>query len=65
MPYVTSWERIGRQEGEKIGIQKGERKGDKKRQLETAKRMLSRGVAVKDIAAYTDLTEKEIQRLMQ
>jgi predicted transposase/invertase (TIGR01784 family) len=32
--------------------------------LETAKRMLNRGVSIEDIMLYTGLTEKEVRSLL-
>ncbi|MCX6582530.1 MAG: hypothetical protein NT166_20350 [Candidatus Aminicenantes bacterium] len=64
MPYVTSWERNAEERGMKRGIEKGERIGMKNGKLETAKRMLNRGVSIEDIMLYTGLTEKEVRSLL-
>jgi len=68
MPYVTSWERNAEERGMKRGIEKGERigieRGMKNGKLETAKRMLNRGVSIEDIMLYTGLTEKEVRSLL-
>jgi predicted transposase/invertase (TIGR01784 family) len=52
MPYVTSWEKIAKKEGEE------------KKAKDTAKRMLEDGVSIENIAKYTGLTEKEIKSLL-
>jgi predicted transposase/invertase (TIGR01784 family) len=56
MPYVTSWERIAKKEGEKRGEEKG--------LVKTAKRMLEDNISIENIAKYTGLTEKEIKSLL-
>ena len=53
MPYVTSWEKIAKKEGEKIG--------EENKAKDTAKRMLEDDVSIENIAKYTGLTEKEIK----
>jgi hypothetical protein len=59
MPYVTSWERIAKKEGVKIG----EEKGVRKEKIETAGRLLKRGVNIDIIADATGLSKKEIEEL--
>jgi hypothetical protein len=56
MPYVTSWERIAKKEGEK--------RGEKKGMIKTAKKMLEDDVSIENIIKYTGLTEKEIKSLL-
>ena len=60
MPYVTSWERIAKKEGVKIG----EERGVKKEKIETASRLLKRGVELDFIADATGLSNKEIEELV-
>jgi hypothetical protein len=72
MTYVTSWERNaeergmkrGIERGERIGIERGERIGMEKEKLETAKRMLNRGVSIEDIMLFTGLSEKKVRSLL-
>jgi hypothetical protein len=59
MPYVTSWERIAKKEGVKIG----EERGVRKEKIETAGRLLKRGVNIDIIADATGLSKKEIEEL--
>jgi hypothetical protein len=56
MPYVTSWERIAKKEGVKIGV--------KKEKIETASRLLKRGVDIDIIADATGLSKKKIEELV-
>jgi predicted transposase/invertase (TIGR01784 family) len=68
MPYVTSWERIGKKigekEGKKIGEKEGLKKGVKKEKFETARRMLNEDFPIETIIKCTELTEEEIRSLM-
>jgi len=57
MPYVTSWERMAKEEGVKQGVKQGK--------LETARRMLNDGFSIEKISEYTGLSEKEIRQLLQ
>ena len=50
-------------EGELVGKRKGINEGKNAEKMEIAKKMLSRGDGVKDIAEVTGLTEEEIQKL--
>jgi hypothetical protein len=59
MPYVTSWERIAKKDGVKIG----EERGVRKEKIETARRLLKRGVDIEIIADATGLSKKEIEEL--
>ncbi len=54
----------GEQKGEQKGEKKGEKKGVKKEKLETARRMINDDYPIETIIKYTELTEKEIKRLM-
>jgi predicted transposase/invertase (TIGR01784 family) len=56
MPYVTSWEKIGKKIGEKEGV--------KKEKFETARRMLNEDFPIETIIKCTELTEEEIKGLM-
>lgn len=60
MPYVSSFEIIA----EKKALEKGVEKGVNKEKLETARRMIQENFSIKDIVKATNLTEKEIQKLM-
>jgi hypothetical protein len=68
MPYVTSWERIAKKEGEEIGEERGvkigEERGAKTNAKETARRMLADDFSIESIAKYTGLTEEEIKALL-
>ena len=75
MPYVTSWERIAKKEGEERGVKIGEEIGEergvkigeergiRKEKIETAGRLLKRGVDIDIIADATGLSKKEIKEL--
>ena len=52
----------GREEGEKIGAQK-ERAKAKAEKIESAKKMLSKGLKIQDIADFTGLSPAEIEAL--
>jgi predicted transposase/invertase (TIGR01784 family) len=60
MPYVTSWEKIGKKIGEKEGV----KKGVEKEKFETARRMLNEDFPIETIIKCTELTEEEIKSLM-
>ncbi len=45
-------------------IEEGEKKGMEKAKLETARRMINDDFPIETIIKYTELTEKEIKRLM-
>ena len=53
----------GRAEGIEHGIQLGVAQGKKKGKLETAKRMLERGISKEDILAFTDLSEEDMRQM--
>ena len=67
MPYVTSWERIAKKEGVKIGEERGvkigEERGVRKEKIETARRLLNRGVDINMVADVTGLSQKEVEAL--
>jgi predicted transposase/invertase (TIGR01784 family) len=54
---------IGEEKGREEGIAIGEEKGELKKARETAMKLLSRGMATKDIADITGLSEEEIRNL--
>ena len=71
----TEGEKIGIEKGEKIGIEKGEKigiekgkaegleEGEKKAKIETARKMLIKGLIVEDVAEFTGLSIEEIEAL--
>ncbi len=79
MAYVTSWERIakkdgikeGRKEGRKEGmkdgmkdgIKVGMKDGKKEEKLDTARRLIKRGVDMDIIATATGFPKKEIEKI--
>jgi hypothetical protein len=63
MPYVTSWERIAKKDGEKIGKKIGEKIGEKKGKLETARELIKNGVDINIIARATGFPKEEIKKL--
>ena len=50
-------------EGEKVGLEKGLVEGEKKAKIESAKRFLSMGLSVEQVAAGTGLSLEEIEKL--
>ena len=56
---VEKAHKAGKAEGEKIGIEKGE----KRKAIETAKKMLKKGLKVNDIVDFTGLSIAEIDAL--
>ncbi|MCP5104867.1 MAG: hypothetical protein GY950_15885 [bacterium] len=65
MPYVTSWERMAKEEGVKIGEERGVKIGEKRGKLETARELVKRGVDTNTIAAATGFSREEIEKLAQ
>ena len=71
MPYVTSWERIAKEEGVKIGEkigeergeERGEKKGEKRGKLEAAREFLRNGVDIDIVVKSTGFSRKEIEKL--
>jgi predicted transposase/invertase (TIGR01784 family) len=75
MPYVTSWERIaekegvkrgvkiGEERGEERGVKIGEERGEKKGKIETARKLIKRGVDIDIIADATGFSKEEIEKL--
>ncbi|MCP5103239.1 MAG: hypothetical protein GY950_07670 [bacterium] len=55
MAYVTTWERIAKKEGRKEGIKEGK--------LDTAKRLIKKGVDMDIIVEATGFPKKEIEKL--
>jgi predicted transposase/invertase (TIGR01784 family) len=54
MPYVTSWERIAEERGVKIGEEKGK--------VETARKLIQRGIDIEIIAEATGFSKEEIEK---
>ena len=50
-------------EGEKVGLEKGLVEGEKKAKIESAKRFLSMGLSVEQVATGTGLSLEEIEKL--
>ena len=63
MPYVASWERIAKKEGERIGEKRGEKRGEIKGKLETARELVRNGVDINIIARATGFSPEEIEKL--
>ena len=53
----------GRAEGRAEGLAEGRAEGQAESRLEVARKMLSKGLDVKDIAEFTDLTVEAIEKL--
>ena len=56
MRYITSIERLGREEGLEEGLEKGR----EEKSLEVARRLLSMGLSREQIQQATDLSEQQI-----
>jgi hypothetical protein len=65
MPYVASWERIAKKEGERIGEKRGEKRGEIKGKLETARELVKNGVDIDIIARATGFSMEEIEKLAE
>jgi predicted transposase/invertase (TIGR01784 family) len=71
MPYVTSWERMTKEEGVEIGVKIGEEsgvkigveKGDKHARREVAKQMILENFPMATIAKLTGLPLNELTDL--
>ena len=67
MPYITSWERIAEKKGMKIGEQRGvkigKQEGVESGKIETARKLIKRGVAIDIIAEATGFSKKKIENL--
>ena len=67
MPYVTSWERMAKEEGKKIGNERGvrigEEKGDRNARLEVAKQMMLENFPMDTIVKLTGLPLTELTDL--
>jgi hypothetical protein len=59
MPYVTSWERLGKKEGIREGIREGKREG----KLELVKEFLKNGVSIDIVVKSTGFPREEIEEL--
>ena len=65
---IEEGEKIGIEKGEKIGIEKGkaeERAKAHAAKIETAKRMLKRGLSIEDVADFSGLSIDEVSNLAQ
>jgi predicted transposase/invertase (TIGR01784 family) len=60
---VKTAETRGREEGEKVGLEKGLVEGEKKAKIESAKRFLSMGLSVEQVAVGTGLSLEEVEKL--
>jgi hypothetical protein len=65
MPYVTSWERMAKEEGVKIGEDIGEERGVKIGKLEAAREFLRNGVDIDIVVKSTGLSREEIEKLAE
>ena len=75
MPYVTSWERIAKEEGKKEGIELGKQEGIEEgkhegreegrleAKTETAKRMLAEGLDISLIEKVTGLSTEQLIKI--
>jgi predicted transposase/invertase (TIGR01784 family) len=63
MNTLKKAEAKGREEGRAEGKAEGLAEGEKKRNLEIARNLLSKGVDIKLISETTGLTEEEIKKL--
>jgi len=53
-------EAIGLEKGEAIGLEKGEAIGERKKALNIARNLLSKGMSVHDVCDVTGLSEEQI-----
>ena len=60
---MASERRAGHDEGHAEGLAEGRAEGQAESRLEVARKMLSKGLDVKDIAEFTDLTVEAIEKL--
>ena len=61
---IAEGEKLGIEKGEKLGIEKGEKLGIAKALLETAKRMIKKGVySLEEIAENLNLPLSEVQTI--
>ncbi|MCP5107264.1 MAG: hypothetical protein GY950_28010, partial [bacterium] len=69
MAYVTSWERIakkeGKREGKREGIREGIREGKREGILETAQKMMKKGIDKETIIEVTGFSMEELETLSQ
>ena len=63
MRIADYYKEEGRQEGIRKGLEQGLEKGKKEKQLEMAKKMITKHFSVKEISELTGLTKEEIQKL--
>ena len=52
-----------REEGKEIGVIEGEERGKREGKLEVAKKLLKRGLPIKEVSELTGLTENEIKQI--
>jgi predicted transposase/invertase (TIGR01784 family) len=70
MPYVTSWERIAEERGvergvkigEERGVERGVKIGEEKGKVETARKLIQRGIDIEIIAEATGFSKEEIEK---
>ena len=55
----------GVEQGFKRGIEQGIEQGVERTKLETAKKLLVKGMSIEDILEITELPEKEIEQLIE
>jgi hypothetical protein len=64
MSYVTSFERLSRQEGLEQGLEQGRGEGDHYRAVVIAKKLIAQGKPIQYIQDLTGLSEKEVVDLV-
>jgi predicted transposase/invertase (TIGR01784 family) len=57
-PFKEKWKKEGLEEGKKEGIKQGELKA----KIETAKKLLKKGIDIKIIVEVTGLSKKELKK---
>ena len=62
--YVSIAERVYRERWTKEGKQEGLQEGERKKALETARRMISRNMDIATIADLTGLSEDDVRNLL-
>jgi len=65
-PFKEKWKREGLEEGKKEGIkqglEQGKKQGELKAKIETAKKLLKKGIDIKIIVEATGLSKKELKK---
>jgi predicted transposase/invertase (TIGR01784 family) len=64
MSYVTSFERLSREEGLQQGLQQGLEEGEHRKAIAIAKNLLAEGMSPQTIQRLTGLPEKEVMDLV-